>query len=39
MLGRAEEFVSRDLSALLGFDPWAALVSVFERDRPPRERD
>ena len=39
MLGRAEEFVSRDLSALLGFDPWAALVGVFERDRQPRERD
>ena len=39
MLGRAEEFVSRDLSALLGFDPWAALVGLFERDRPPRERD
>jgi len=39
MLGRAEEFVSRDLTALLGFDPWAALVSVFERDHPPQERD
>jgi hypothetical protein len=39
MFGRAEEFVSRDLSALLGFDPWAALVSVFERDRQPREHD
>lgn len=39
MLGRAEELVSRDLSALLGFDPWAALVSMFERDRQPRERD
>jgi len=39
MLGRAEEFVSRDLSALLGFDPWAALVGLFERDRQPRERD
>ena len=38
MLGRAEEFVSRDLSALLGFDPWAALVGLFERDQP-RERD
>jgi len=39
MLGRAEEFGCRDLSALLGFDPWAALVGVFERDRQPRERD
>ena len=39
MLGRAEEFVSRDLSAILGFDPWAALVSLFEGDRQPRERD
>ncbi len=39
MLGRAEEFVSRDLTALLGFDPWAALVSVFERDRDQREHD
>ncbi len=39
MLGRAEELVSRDLSALLGFDPWAALVGIFERDRQPRERD
>ena len=39
LLGRAEEFVSRDLSALLGFDPWAALVGLFERDRQPRERD
>ena len=39
MLGRAEEFVSRDLSALLGFDPWAALVHLFERDRQPRERE
>jgi hypothetical protein len=37
-LGRAEEFVSRDLSARLGFDPWAALVRLFERDRA-RERD
>jgi len=32
LFGRAEEFVSRDLSALLGFDPWAALVGLFERD-------
>jgi hypothetical protein len=39
MLGRAEEFVSKDLSSLLGFDPWAALVGVFERDREPRERE
>jgi hypothetical protein len=39
MLGRAEQFVARDLSALLGFDPWAALIGLFERDRPPRERD
>lgn len=39
MFGRAEEFVSRDLSALLGFDPWAALVSLFERDRERREHD
>ena len=39
LLGRAEAFVSRDLSALLGFDPWAALVGLFERDRPPRERE
>lgn len=39
MFGRAEQFVSRDLSALLGFDPWAALVGVFERDRQPREHD
>jgi hypothetical protein len=38
LLGRAEEFVSRDLSALLGFDPWAALVGLFERDRG-QERD
>jgi hypothetical protein len=39
MLGRAEAFVSRDLSALLGFDPWAALVGLFERDREQREHD
>ena len=39
MFGRAEEFVSRDLSALLGFDPWAALVAVFERSSEQRERD
>ena len=39
MLGRAEEFVSRDLSALLGFDPWAALVKLFERDPNPGEHD
>lgn len=39
MLGRAEAFVSRDLSALLGFDPWAALVGLFERDRDKREHD
>ncbi len=39
MLGRAEEFVSRDLAGLLGFDPWAALVGLFERDRDQRERD
>jgi hypothetical protein len=38
IFGRAEEFVSRDLSALLGFDPWAALVSLFERDEQ-REPD
>jgi hypothetical protein len=38
LLGRAEEFVSRDLSALLGFDPWAALVGLFERDSG-REHD
>jgi hypothetical protein len=38
ILGRAEEFVSRDLSALLGFDPWAALVGLFERDTE-REHD
>jgi hypothetical protein len=38
ILGRAEEFVSRDLSALLGFDPWSALVGLFERDSQ-RERD
>jgi hypothetical protein len=38
MLGRAEAFVSRDLSALLGFDPWAALVGLFERDSE-REHD
>jgi hypothetical protein len=37
-LGRAEEFMSRDWSARLGFDPWAALVRLFERDRQ-RERD
>ena len=37
-LGRAEQFVSRDLSALLGFDPWAALVGIFARDRE-RERE
>ncbi len=37
-LGRAEEFVSRDLTALLGFDPWAALVGLFERDSE-REHD
>jgi hypothetical protein len=39
MLGRAEAFVSRDLSGLLGFDPWAALVSLFERDQSKREQD
>ncbi len=39
VLGRAETFVSRDLSALLGFDPWAALVGLFGRDRPKREHD
>jgi hypothetical protein len=39
MLGRAEAFVSRDLSGLLGFDPWAALVGLFERDRAAREHD
>lgn len=39
MLDRAEEFVSRDLTGLLGFDPWALLVSLFERDRSSRERD
>jgi hypothetical protein len=38
ILGRAEEFVSRDLSAMLGFDPWAALVGLFERDTE-REHD
>jgi len=38
LFGRAEEFVSRDLSALLGFDPWAALVGLFERDGQ-REHD
>jgi hypothetical protein len=37
-LGRAEQFVSRDLSALLGFDPWAALVGLFQRDAE-REHD
>lgn len=39
MFGKAEAFVSRDLSALLGFDPWGALVSLFERDRERREHD
>ncbi|HEX7451499.1 MAG TPA: hypothetical protein VF294_04410, partial [Polyangiaceae bacterium] len=39
MLGRAEAFVSRDLSALLGFDPWAALISLFERDHSKQEQD
>ncbi len=39
MLGRAEAFVSRDLSALLGFDPWGVLVGLFERDREKREHD
>jgi hypothetical protein len=39
MLGRAEAFVSRDLSSVLGFDPWAVLVSLFERDRDQREHD
>ncbi len=39
VLGRAEAFVSRDLSALLGFDPWAALVGLFERDRDEPEHD
>ena len=38
LFGRAEEFVSRDVSALLGFNPWAALVGLFERDRE-REHD
>jgi hypothetical protein len=38
LFGRAEAFVSRDLSALLGFDPWAALVGLFERDSE-REHD
>ena len=37
MLGRAEQFVSRDLSALLGFDPWATMVGLFERDREGRD--
>jgi hypothetical protein len=32
LFGRAEQFVARDLSALLGFDPWATLVGLFERD-------
>ncbi|HEY4159235.1 MAG TPA: hypothetical protein VGM29_14100 [Polyangiaceae bacterium] len=32
-LDRAEEFVSRDLANLLGFNPWALLVKAFERDR------
>jgi hypothetical protein len=32
LFGRAEQFVSRDLTALLGFDPWSALVGLFERD-------
>ncbi|MEO8900510.1 MAG: hypothetical protein ABI488_02685, partial [Polyangiaceae bacterium] len=39
LLGRAEAFVSRDLSALLGFDPWSVLVGLFERDREKREHD
>jgi len=39
LLGRAEEFMSRDLSSLLGFDPWSTLVSLFERDAEPKERD
>lgn len=38
LFGRAEDFMSRDVSALLGFDPWAALVGLFERDRE-REHD
>lgn len=38
LLDRAEELVSRDLTALLGFDPWALLVGLFERDRS-REHD
>lgn len=38
MLGRAEEFVSRDLTALLGFNPWTALVGLFGRARD-REHD
>jgi hypothetical protein len=33
-LDRAEEFVSRDLANLLGFNPWSLLVKAFERDRP-----
>ena len=39
ILGRAEGFVSRDLSGLLGFDPWAAIVGLFERNRDQREHD
>jgi hypothetical protein len=35
---RAEHFVARDISSLLGFNPWAALVGLFERDAK-RERD
>jgi hypothetical protein len=38
LFGRAEELISRDVSAQLGFDPWAALVGLFERDRE-REHD
>ena len=38
LFGRAEQFVARDLSALLGFDPWSTLVGLFERDSP-EERD
>jgi hypothetical protein len=36
IFGRAEEFVSKDLTGLLGFDPWAALVGLFERDSERR---
>ena len=37
-LDRAEEFVSRDLANLLGFNPWSLLVKAFSRD-DSREHD